>query len=160
MSGFCQPIHHQPYREILYLCPRQTYYSVHIKPNSPKYFSKVMIHFCRTQMNQITGTWASSGSGFSNPLHWEHSTALGNSNPPPPQENDTLILPRTNSFNSINDGSRCWLDFTSTTKDDLELWWTTKPPLGESFNLTPRKGNLWISTLGISCPFQHGIHWP
>ena len=44
-----------------------------------------------------------------------------------PRDKDSLDLIIINSFNSISRGSRCCLDFTSTIKDDLELWWTVKP---------------------------------
>ena len=93
-----------------------------------KYFPKVMVYFCRTRMNGVTGLM-----GFLKDSVPQH-TYIGNTesflvpeDTIPLMENDSLSLPRTDSFNSINGRLRCCLDFTSTTNDDSELWWTIIP---------------------------------
>ena len=109
----------------------------------PIYFPKVMVHFCRTWMNGVAGSLKDL---VPQPIY------IGNTQPTlipqntiPPKENVSLSLLRTDSFNSVNDWSRCCLNFTSTTKDDSELWWTMKPPFRESSNLTQSNQPMSIS---------------
>ena len=91
-------------------------------PFPPIYFTKAHGIFLSNLDEWCSGTYGlPRKSGPLTHLPWEQTIFLCMLRYHPPKENSSLSFLRTDSLNSINDLSRCCLDFTSTSNDDWEL---------------------------------------
>lgn len=120
-----------------------------------------MVHLCGFRLNRICKTWASSE------ICLLKSSTFGTYNlhlylitPFPLGKNVSMDFISTDSFKSIKIGWGCFLNFTSTTKEELDLCWTMKSPFGESTSLLPTRQTYEHHTLTHSSRLLHESHYP
>ena len=133
------------------LCNKFRY--VHFQTFPPKHFPKVMVHFCETRINGVTRPM----SFLKNPV--PQIIYIGNTQPSlipqdtiPPKDNDSLSLPRTDFFNSING----WASVVSTSPQPPKMTRSYDRPWNHHLENTTYEH----LSLGLSWLLLHETHYP